>query len=307
MTTGTLDERAALRQALFDAGLLLDTGVPGLVGQGSVFIDVRERVDALISRAAAGEGAERLAFPPLMPRGRLEASGYLHSFPHLAGSVWSFDGDEAAARTMAAQADAGQAWGEHLSMTDLVMVPAGCHPVYPALAGRGPLPPGGLTLDTGPADVFRREPSDDPARLQSFHMRELVRVADPEAVDHWRLAWRDRGRDLLTGLGLEVLVEDASDPFFGRTGRLRAANQRAQGLKFELLVQVSGPVPTAVASFNAHREHFASTYALTCSDGSEVHTACLGFGLERVVLALLATHGLSPADWPAPVRGQLWP
>lgn len=134
--TAALDERAVLRQALFDAGLLLDTGVPGLVGQGSAFVDLRERVDGLLTRAAAAEGAERLAFPPLMPRGRLEASGYLHSFPHLAGSVWSFDGDEASARAMAAQADAGQAWGEHLAMTDLVLVPAACHPVYPALAGR---------------------------------------------------------------------------------------------------------------------------------------------------------------------------
>jgi len=36
-------------------------------------------------------------------------------------------------------------------------------------------------------------------------------------------------------------------------------------------------------------------------------TACLGFGLERVTLALIKTHGFDPLGWPADVRALLWP
>jgi hypothetical protein len=36
------------------------------------------------------------------------------------------------------------------------------------------------------------------------------------------------------------------------------------------------------------------------------HTACLGFGHERIVLALMNTHGLDVAAWPDEVREQLW-
>ena len=84
-----------------------------------------------------------------------------------------------------------------------------------------------------------------------------------------------------------------------------APNQRQQALKFELLVPVGGEQPTAVASFNAHGDHFATPFGVTACDGSPVHTACLGFGLERWVLALLFTHGTDPAAWPAEVRSEL--
>ena len=57
------------------------------------------------------------------------------------------------------------------------------------------------------------------------------------------------------------------------THGMLAANQRAQELKFELLVQIAGDEPTAVTSFNYHQEHFASTYGLALRDGATAHTA----------------------------------
>jgi seryl-tRNA synthetase len=62
-----------------------------------------------------------------------------------------------------------------------------------------------------------------------------------------------------------------------------------------------------VASFNYHHDHFAATYGLELDAGGVAHTACVGFGHERIVLALLARHGLEPAQWPASVRAELWP
>ena len=35
------------------------------------------------------------------------------------------------------------------------------------------------------------------------------------------------------------------------------------------------------------------------------HTACLGFGLERITLALVRRHGLDQDRWPAGVRAEL--
>jgi len=83
-----------------------------------------------------------------------------------------------------------------------------------------------------------------------------------------------------------------------------ARSQRAQKLKFEILVPVGGDNPTAVASFNAHGEHFATVFGLASSAGP-VHTACLGFGIERCVLALLFTHGTDVSAWPAAVLAEL--
>jgi seryl-tRNA synthetase len=191
-------------------------------------------------------------------------------------------------------------------MTELTLMPAACYPVYPAIAARGPLPPGGVFVDAGGAWVFRHEPSHDPARRQIFHQHELVRIAEPERVLQWRDEWAQRGLALLTRFGLDAQLDNANDPFFGRRGRMLAANQRGERLKLELLVPIAGPEPSACASFNHHRDHFAETYGLTLADGGIAHTACLGFGHERIVLALLRRHGLDPGAWPDAVRAELW-
>ena len=280
-------------------GLLVPSTVPGVTGQGPVFVDLRRRLDARLDRLFADERAMAMEFPPLEPRRDMEAVDYLTSFPQLAGSVFAFQGSELDARVLGEKAHAHEDWSGHLTASETVLVPAACHPVYPALARMRMDQP--VTIDTGAAWVFRHEPSDDPCRLQAFHMRELVRCDAPTAVGTWRDDWRDRALMFLRGLGLPAEVDEANDPFFGRSGRLLARNQREQKLKFEILVPVGGAEPTAVASFNAHADHFANVFGL----GDGRHTACLGFGLERVVLALLWTHGLSVQDWPTEVLAEL--
>jgi seryl-tRNA synthetase len=294
-------EQAEFLAELVAAGLLIESGVAGVYGRGEAFERVRHAFDARVSEVSAVDGPERLAFPPLLPRRQLESIGYLKSFPHLAGSVFGFDGDEEQAASQAECAERHEDWSENQRMTDLVLTPAACYPVYPAIAARGPLAPGGVTVDAGGSYVFRHEPSGDPARLQVFHQREIVRVGEPEAVAEWRDAWRDRSLELLRSVGLEARTDVANDPFFGRSGRLLARSQRAQELKFEVLVPIAGPEPTAVASFNYHQDHFTEIYGIAMEGGGDAHTACLGFGLERITLALLRRHGLGPSEWPREV------
>jgi seryl-tRNA synthetase len=300
------DSQERLRQRLFADGLLFDSGTPGVVGQGPTFVEARERVDALITRLAAADRPVRMSFPPVMPVELFGSSGYLRSFPHLAATLFSFAGSELDAIAQADHADRGEDWSAYQSMTDLAMVPAACHPVYPAVASRGPLDGDGTVVDAGAAFVFRREPSLDPARLQCFRQREIVCIGPAAVVVAWRNTWRDRAVDALTRLGLDVVAEEANDPFFGRSGRLLAANQRAQELKFEVLADITEPVRTAVASFNYHLDHFVAKHGIAMRSGEPAHTACLGFGLERVVLALFARHGSDPDGWPESVRGELW-
>jgi seryl-tRNA synthetase len=298
-------DQAALLRELVDRRLLIETGVAGVYGRGGDFEDIRERVAALVTRAAAAEEPEQLRFPPILPRRDLERVGYLKSFPHLAGSIFAFDGSEADASEQHERASRHEDWSEFQDMTDLVLTPAACYPVYPAIAARGRLAPGGVTIDAGGAYVFRHEPSGDPARLQMFHQREIVRIGEPQAVREWRDAWREQAVELLSGIGLQVKLDLASDPFFGRSGRMLTASQREQQLKFEVLCQIAGTEPTALASFNYHQEHFSAAYGIQLADGTVAHTACLGFGLERITIALLRTHGLDPRSWPSEVRSEL--
>ena len=184
---GTPDQTALL-EALIEAGHLIPSGVPGVYGRGSDYEDVRTRFDAYVTRVAidAGETPEVLRFPPVLPRKQIEELGYLENFPHLAGRVFAFEGKELDARAMAEVAGAHGDWSGQLRQTELCLTPAVCYPVYPAIARRGVA--AGRRRDDRPGRsyAFRHEPSGDPARLQMFHMRELVRIAEPEVVQTWR-------------------------------------------------------------------------------------------------------------------------
>lgn len=299
-------DQAELLQALLDAGLLIASGEPGVYGHGEAFERVREHLDSRLSLEARTRGAIKLRFPPILPKRDVESSGYVGNFPHLVGSIFSFDGTDAEANEQATRASAHGDWSEFQTQTEVSLLPAACYPVYPAIAQRGRLEPGGVFVDAGGSWVYRHEPSHDPARRQIFHQHELVRIGEPDVVIDWRAEWAQFGVELLRSFGLDANLDKANDPFFGRRGRLLAVNQRAQDLKLELLIQIAGPEPTACASFNHHMDHFGTTWGLELADGETAHTACLGFGHERIVLALLRTHGLDPREWSPEIKAQLW-
>ena len=184
--------------------------------------------------------------------------------------------------------------------------PAACYPLYPIIARRGPLSPEGALFDLQ-SYCFRHEPSLEPTRMQLFRMREFVRVGRPEQVLAFREMWLARGQDLIRRLELPFQVDLANDPFFGRGGKVMAAGQREQGLKFELLVPVNAAAsPTACLSFNYHQDHFGEAWGIATAEGETAHSACVGFGLERVTLALFRHHGFELDAWPEGVREALW-
>ena len=284
--------------------LIIPVGVQGAFGRGAVFEDVLDRFNGLVSRISADDGAEVCVFPPVIDRRVLERVDYLDSFPHLCGSVHSFFGKDAQARELSERVHGGQPYGDLLDPTQVVLNPAACYPVYPSFTGT--VPPEGR-LVTMLNWVYRHEPSPEPTRMQSFRVREFVRVGTAEQVVQWRDMWLQRGLELLRSLGLPAEADVASDPFFGRAGRMLAVGQKEQRLKFEVLVPViSAEKPTAVCSFNFHQEHFGGAFDIRTQDGGVANTACLGFGLERIVMALFKTHGFDPREWPASVRQQLW-
>jgi seryl-tRNA synthetase len=110
--------------------------------------------------------------------------------------------------------------------------------------------------------------------------------------------WAGRAERLTATLGLDARPEVASDPFFGRGGELLAVNQRDQRLKLEILTPIaSDEQPTAIISLNYHQDHFGRLFGIRTTDGAVAHTACVGFGLERIALALYWRHGFDRARW----------
>jgi seryl-tRNA synthetase len=296
--------RSSLRRDLFASGLLVETGVDGVYGRSGRFEAIVAAFDDLARQRFSSPDGEVLRFPPVVPRNLLERAGYLASFPHLLGSVHSFAGDDKDHAVLLGAVAGGADWTAGLPGNGVALAATACHPVYQLCASG--VADAGRRFDVS-GWCYRHEPSPDPARFQAFRMHEWVVVGSAETASAQRERWVLEAGDLLRALGLPVEAVVANDPFFGRGGRLLAAGQRDEGLKFELVTVIADGEPVAVASCNRHLDHFGTSFGISLPSGDAAHSACVGFGLERVALALLARHGLDADSWPSVVRGALWP
>lgn len=298
-------DRKLFRDELVAAGLLVLTGTDGIYGRSAVYEDIAAAVDGLAVHTAASEGTVSYRFPPVMPRAVLEETGYLSSFPDMIGAVSTFKGDNRAHMKLLDLVESGGEWTTMLEPAAVTLCPAVCHPLYPTLAGI--MPDGGGRFDVY-GWCFRHEPSVDPARMQAFRQHDLVYVGDAASAREFRNRWLQLGLEVLGSLGLAVEPVVANDPFFGRAGRILANNQVEETLKYEIVSPIhSSEYPTAIASANCHLDHFGQPFGIETVSGEVAHSCCFGFGVDRITLALLRTHGFAPANWPAATRQCLWP
>jgi seryl-tRNA synthetase len=250
-----------------------------------------EQVIADLQAALSAPGSPGPAwYPPVMPRADAERAGYAESFYHLLGAVHAMaEGTEPAGRA----ADVPPATG-------LVLIPAMCYHIYPLLAGQ--VLPGPATFDLS-GYCYRHEGTSEVGRCRSYRVRELLAVADAATALRWRDEHIDEATAFFRGLGVAVRVAQATDPFFGRGGALLRRAQLEQRLKFEFVTPVfPGDPGTAIASANYHKDHFGTQFQIRCAGGDRAHSACMGFGLERVALALIHQHGDDRRNWPAITR-----
>jgi seryl-tRNA synthetase len=295
--------RMAFRQELFDADVLVPTGVDGVYGRSAAFELVVNGIANSVNRCASADNAVSYRFPPVVTRANYQKSDHLRSFPQLVGSVHSFFGADRDHMAVMKKFDAHEDWSADFEHTDVMLCPAACYPIYPTLRGR--LKRGGRVIETQ-TYVFRHEPSVDPMRMQFFRQHEHIRIGEPEEVLAWRNVWFERAQELLTLWQIPFLAEVASDPFFGRGGKMMAKSQVEQALKFEMNVPIMGAEhPTACVSLNLHQDHFAHTFEIETADGAPAHTSCIGFGLERLTLGLFRFHGLDLDQWPSAVKREL--
>jgi seryl-tRNA synthetase len=204
--TGTQE----FRRALLDKGLLVPGGAPGVYHRSFDFESVVRGIEAFV--CAAGRDAERrqFFFSPLLDQSVLVKSGFVSSFPNLVGVLTSFTRSEADLPELVERIEADGEWADLLSPNGLALCGAACHNLYPTLA-HTEVPLEGLLYEVQ-ATCYRHEPSDDPARMQSFSMREFVFVGSESGATAHRELWLRRGAELLESLGLSIETVPANEP-----------------------------------------------------------------------------------------------
>ncbi|MBU6496538.1 MAG: hypothetical protein KGR42_09060 [Acidobacteria bacterium] len=291
----------SFRDELLISGILGETGEPGLYHRSGLFEDVVSGVERYF-RSLNPVDNIRWTMSPVTTTQALVDTDYVDSFPQLMALLDGFNGDARQARVLAESAHAGADWSGYLGTTNLALRPVACHGLYPTLSGRE-VPDGGAQFEVS-ATCFRREPSDDPARMQSFRMLEFVMVGTPSECRVFRDEWLHRALAAHRALGLDVSSQVANDPFFGRASQMLSQGQIEKELKYEVMALIASEEPNAISSANYHEDHFGNSFNITTPSGV-AHSACFGVGLERTTLALFRRHGLRVSHWPSGIMDLL--
>jgi seryl-tRNA synthetase len=280
---------------------------PGRVSLRGPALAVVRALDDDCARIARSLGASEESHPALLPARVLARCGYFASFPHTVSLVTHLtEGYDAIERFRAANLGAGdlvQPPSESLAPFASCMLPALCYAVY--AARENSLIDEPLALVTTAGRCYRYESRNlvGIERLWEFGMREIVFLGEVDGVARTRMRLLEAAVDQLERWSLDGTIESANDPFFPAARAERAWWQRSGDRKLELRMPIGldvGGAPRAIAcaSFNLHERFFGAAFRIASMYGEAVASGCVGWGMERWMLACFAQHGFDPDGWP---------
>jgi seryl-tRNA synthetase len=296
-------------------GWVLELG-RGQVGLAGPALGLARALDAACARLGRDRfGAVEQVYPSLIPADVLGRCGYFSSFPQavslVAHLVEDYDLIEEFRQANAATPHLTIPRASAIPTPEACLTPAVCYHCYQSLEG-AKLGAQGHTV-TSLGKCFRYESKNITGldRLWDFTMREVIFVGEEAWVTARRQAAIAAVGEQVAEWDLDCVIETANDPFFPTVHATKTYWQVRSDLKFEMRLGVepgaAGEARTiAAGSFNLHENFFGKTFDITAADGQPAFTGCVGWGLERWVLAGFTQHGYEPARWPASLRGDIF-
>lgn len=171
-----------------------------------------------------------------------------------------------------------------------VLSPSTCYHTFAHLAGS--TESWELKCFTALGHCHRFEPiQEESTRLGSFTMREFVLLGKQPQVENMCQVLFDSAVALIKRLVPSTFVDRASDVFYGESAEVTRKVQLAMGVKLEVLIPWSQR-QVSVGSRNLHRDLFTNAFKIGPQAPEPLmHSACVAFGMERLLLSLLAQIG----------------
>ncbi|MBI3949928.1 MAG: hypothetical protein HY314_05685 [Acidobacteria bacterium] len=245
--------------------------------------------------------------PTLIPATVLAKCDYFRSFPHSVTFATHLYEDMACIDDFRSRHQERETLDERaladMETPEACLAPAVCYHIYHMNQDQT-VPATGLAYSAC-GKCFRYESSNmrDLRRLWDFTLREIVFLGTGEDV----LRQRDRGIDMMAAFldehHLAGEIRTASDPFFiAPDAPAKTYFQLSAGTKYEVSLMLPDGERLAVGSLNYHTDFFGRAFNVAVEGGGPMHSACIGFGLERWVYAFLSQQGEHPENWPSAVR-----
>ncbi len=275
---------------------------PGLFVYGEpVSTFLRFLDSAILSRFAAPFAAVEEVYPNCIPAASLNAAHHLGSFPehlhfltHLREDLDLLDDFSARA---AASDETIVPELSHVSRLQLVQNPSTCYHCYAARRDGQVATDMAITAVTR-CHRFEAANHRQLGRLLEFTLREVIFLGAPDYIRATREQSLRLVELLATDWRLYGELVPANDPFFSADFATKANQQRRLAMKFEYAMIIPGQDrKLAIMSSNLHGPTFSKAFNIKRGERA-INSGCLGFGIERLALAIIAQHGSDPAQWP---------
>jgi seryl-tRNA synthetase len=300
--------QADMFERLLEQGIAYEAG-EGQVALGEPFLSLMDWFDLAIKRMVLNTfNAKEYRYPTLIPTAVLERCGYFDSFPHFLMFVTRLHNDidnyRSFVKAYQDRASIDAFVFEYCKNTDYCLPPTMCYHTYHQYCDKVIDPATGAVITSrGKSFRFESKYQHGLERLWDFTIREIVFLGTRDFVLDCRRRFMQGALDFIEQLGLTGYCEVANDPFFCKQDMAEKIwSQRLLELKYELRLHVDAPRSIAVGSFNFHEGFFGEGFNIKHGVDGWVRTACVGFGLERLVYAFLCQYGLDSRTWPGIIR-----
>lgn len=153
--------------------------------------------------------------------------------------------------------------------------------------------------------VFRNESSNLSGleRLWEYNVKELVFLGNTKFVAQSQERSIQVVSTIMKLLDLDFKIETSSDPFFATVASVKKFWQKSLETKYELKLpaienQNGSFSDLAAGSINYHADFFGKNFNIISPNGQIAESACVGLGIERIILACFVQHGFNKSNWP---------
>ncbi len=275
---------------------------PGLFVYGEPVSTLLRFLDhALLVRFAAPFGAHEEVYPNCIPARSLSTAHHLGSFPEHLHFLTHLREDLDLLDDFSRRAKAGSNTVvpnlDEVSPLQLVQNPSTCYHCYAARRDSSIEDDTAITATTR-CHRFEAANHQQFGRLLEFTLREIIFLGSPGYARATREQCLQLIRQLAGDWRLYGELAPANDPFFSADFAAKANQQRRLAMKFEYRMTIPGEdKKLAVMSSNLHGPTFSKAFNIK-QGGRVINSGCLGFGMERLALAIIAQHGSDPVLWP---------
>ena len=157
--------------------------------------------------------------------------------------------------------------------------------------------------------VFRNEGRfnfSEIGRLMDYHVREIVMIGSIDFVSTVRQEFLSKLVAIMTDWNLNFSVNVAADPFIMPKIQKFKKIQKVEKSKYEVKLNCNSSHKISVASFNLHGSAFTEPFNIKVKNNNDTVTGCIGFGIERWVIAFICQYGIESSKWPEEIKNEYY-